>query len=237
MRTTDKTTLAYWEQIQRGDLIQLSDEQTIADLMEDGCQNIEHGADFEVTRIRKISAQQGSARWLIFDISLSSFQWVVVVKSVGVGLDVKVCYTPDDFNDGSRQDMMDNDCLWLFENRDNIDSSTLSELTFASCIEEGEDTIYSTNGSEFGECREYDEKSFATITEYLTESDVENPELIILEFNNIEEWSNSEEQEDEDDFEEISVEHSSGVTIDEENSFITFLQGCRVDLNDIKLLK
>ena len=235
MITIDKTKIAYWEEVELGDLIQLSDEQTIADLMDDGCQNIEHGADFEVTRIRKIASQQGSAHWLIFDISLSNFQWVVVVKSVDVDLDVKVYYTPDDFKDGNRQDMMDNDNLWLFESVDNIDSSMLSELSFASQIEEGEDTIYITTGSEFGECREGDDKSFATITEYLTEDDVENPELMILEFNDVEEWSNTEEQED--DFGDVMVEHSSGVTINEESSFITFLQGCRVDLKDIKLLK
>ena len=235
MDTTDKEKLAYWEDVQVGDLIQLSDEQTISYLMENLCKNIDHGADFEVKRIRKITAQNSSALWFLFDISFSNFMWFVVVKSMDINLDIKVYYAPDDFETGNRQDMMDSDSLWLFESRDNIDSSILPQLGFASQIEEGEDTVYCTNGSEFGECKEGDERSFATITEYITESDVENPELMIVEFNNVEELSDSEEDETDDE----TAEHSTilGVNVDEENSFIIFLQGCKVNPNDIKLLK
>ncbi len=234
--TANKEKMSYWENANIGDLIQLSDEQTISFLMDNGCENLDHGADFEIKRKRVITAQDGPARWLLLDISLKDFLWYVVVKSTGAEVDVKVCYIPDNFTEGNRQDLLDNDLHWIFGEPEDEENFDVAKLAFSPTIEEEEGVIFSTEGSEYGECSEGSERSFTTITEYLSTSEMDNPEMILLEFNNIEEWSNEEES-DEDDFGDVEVEETGGVDIDTESSFIILLQGCMVHLNDIKLLK
>ncbi len=237
MFTVNKEKMSYWENTKIGDLIQLSDEQTISFLMDNGCENLDHGADFEVTRKRIITAQNSSSSWLLIDISLKDFLWYVIVKSTGAEVDVKVCYMPDNFTEGNRQDLLNNDLHWIFEQPDDKDDFDLAELPFSSTIEEDEGAVvFSTEGSEYGECREGGDRSFATVVEYVTQSDIENPEMIIFEFNNVEEWSNTEESEEDYDG-DVEVEETNGVDIDQESSFIVLLQGCMVNLNDIKLLK
>lgn len=235
MITTDREKFSYWEGAKIKDLIQLSDEQTISYLMENGCDNIEHGADFEIRRIRNIKATNSSSRWIVMDISLKDFVWFVIVKTADSEVDIKVFYIPDDFQEGSRQDILDADFRWLFEEPEDLDNYDPMKLNFPSKIEEDNDVVFETEGAEYGDCWEGEERSFSTIVEYFTESDIENPEMIILEFNNIKEWSN--EEENEDDFGNIEVKTDSGVLIDEENSFVTFMQGCKVNISDIKLLK
>jgi len=238
MITTDKNEVSYWENIQLKDLIQLSDEQTIEYLMEKGHKNIEHGADFTVTRKRVITAQQGPSKWFVFDISFANFVWILVVKTVGADFDLKIYYIPDDFVEGNRDDVLDNDFAWLFDEPENLDDYKSSELSFAKEIEEDDNVLFISDGLIYGECREGAEKSFATVVEYSTTSDLENPNMMILEFNNIEEWSEKEVVEVEDEgYEGAEVTVTQGVNIDEENSFITLLQGCKVNMNDVSLLK
>lgn len=237
MLTKDKDKISYWEDAKIGDLIQLSDEQTIEYLMEQGCKDIDNGADFEVKRIRNITAQEGPSRWILMDIAFKNFVWFVVVKTAGSDADVKVFYIPDDFTEGSRQDALDADFNWLFEEPDDPDDLDPMKLSFTPEFDEDDgNVVFKNEGIEYGECVEGNERSFATIVEYLTTSDVENPEMMIFEYNNMKEWSDEEESE-EDDSGDVKVETRSGVHIDEENSFMTLMQGCKVNLNDIKLLK
>ena len=63
---------------------------------------------------------------------------------------------------------------------------------------------------------------------------------MILELNNIKEWATTEDVFDEDDFdgeEAIGEVRESGVEIDEEHSYIMFLQGCKINLCDISILR
>ena len=229
--------LSYWQNAKINELVQLSDEQTLSFLMGEGCKNIEHGADFTITRKRVIESSDDGANWLILDINFSDFVWFLVVRYSGEDFDIKVFYTPDNTAEGNRDNVIENDGQWMFAEPKDVDDFEVKDLEFTQEFTEGdEDIVYTLANREFGSCFEDGEESFATVVEYATEEDdVENPEIMFLEFNNMEKFSDQEQTEDEDG--DIVIETSSGVNIDEENSFITSMQGCKVNLNDVKLLK
>lgn len=236
MSVINKEKLSYWESAKIDDIIQLTDEQTISYLMDQGHENLTHGADFTVKRKRKITAQDSDAEWLILDIEFADFTWYLVVKSNKSDFDMYVYYVSDGFEDGDRQDIIDNSD-WLMEVWE--DGTELKDLSFAKEIQEGEGVIFKTSGAQYGTCFEDGDKSFATVVEYSTDAEHDNPLMLALEFNQLEPWSTDEKsyEEDEDGDVEIEVIHESGVHINEDSSYITLLQGCRVTSNDVDLMK
>ncbi len=236
MSVIDKEKLAHWESAKLNDIVQLKDEQTISYLMEQGHENISHGADFTIKRKRKIDSEDGNAEWIIFDIEFADFLWYLVVKSNKSHFDLYIYYVPDGFEDGDRNDIIDK-ADWLMEVWE--DGVELKDLPFASEIQQEEDVIFKTNGPGYGTCVEDNEKSFATVVEYKTDADEENPLMMAVEFNQIEEWEDREESLAEDDYGDIEVEVSveSGVNIDEDSSYIMLLQGCGVTLNNVDILR
>ena len=236
MNVIDKEKLDHWQSAKLNDIIQLKDEQTISYLMDKGHENISHGADFTIKRKRKINSQDGNAEWIIFDIEFSDFLWYLVVKSNKSDFDLFIYYVPDGFEDGDRNDIVKK-ADWLMEVWE--DGVELKNLSFASEIQQDENTIFKTSGAEYGTCVEDNEKSFATVVEYTTEADEDNPLMMALEFNQMEEWEDREESLAEDDYGDIEVEVSveSGVHINEDSSYIMLLQGCSVILNDVDVLR
>jgi hypothetical protein len=236
MSVIDKEQLSHWQSAKIDDIIQLKDEQTISYLMDQGHENISHGADFTIKRKRKITAQDGNAEWLILDIEFADFTWYLVVKSDRSDFDLYVYYNADNFEDGDREDMIEK-ADWLLE--EFTDDKELKDLEFSPEIKEGEDVIFKTDGAKYGTCFEDGEKSFATVVEYATDAEHDNPLMLALEFNQLEPWVNEEESlaEDEDGDIEIEITHESGVNINEDSSYITLLQGCSVTLNDVDVLR
>lgn len=237
MVVSNKESLSHWESAKKGDLIQLKDEQTLSYLMEQKVEHISHGADFTIKRRRRITANEGRTVWLLLDIELEEFLWCLVVKSNGPDFDLFVYYTPDGFIDGDRNDIINNSD-WLMEVWE--DGTELKNLPFAKEVKQGEDIIFKTSGPQYGTCVEDNDKSFATVVEYSTDADgEENPLLMVVEFNQLEEWSEREESLAEDDYGDIEVEVSveSGVNINEDSSYIMLLQGCSVPVGDVDVLR
>lgn len=237
MVVSNKESLSHWDSAKIGDIIQLKDEQTLSYLMESKVENITHGADFTIKRRRRITANEGRAVWLLLDIELQEFLWCLVVKSNGPDFDLFVYYTPDGFIDGDRNDIIDNSD-WLMEVWE--DGTELKDLPFAKEVKQGEDIIFKTSGPQYGTCVEDNDKSFATVVEYSTDAaGEENPLLMVVEFNQLEEWSEREESLAEDDYDDIEVEVSveSGVNINEDSSYIMLLQGCSVPVGDVDVLR
>jgi hypothetical protein len=236
MITSDKEKLSHWQSAKLEDIIQLKDEQTISYLMDEGHENISHGADFTIKRKRKISAQEGNVEWLIFDMKFADFTWYLIVKSNGSDFDLYVYYVPGGFEDGDRNDIIDK-ADWLMEVLE--DGTELKDLPFAKEIQQDEDVVFKTNGAVYGTCFEDNDKSFATVVEYATDADEENPLMMAMEFNQLEEWEDSDKSYEEDEFGdvEVSITEESGVNINEDSSYIMLLQGCSVTLNDIDVLR
>ncbi len=238
MITSDKEKLSHWESVKLEDIIQLKDEQTLSFLMEQGVEHISHGADFTVKRKREITAQEGKTRWFILDIELKDFSWYLIVKSNGSDFDLFIYYVPEGFVDGDRVNIIDNSD-WLMEIWEE-DNMKLKDLPFAKEIQQGEGIIFKTTGPQYGICIEDGDKSFSTIVEYSTNTeDEENPLMMAIEFNQIEEYEDREESFSEDEFGdvEIEVEVERGININEDSSYIMLLQGCSVTRGDIDVLR
>ena len=62
--TQDKTKFEYWQSIKLEELVELKDEQTISYLMEQGCGDIVHGADFTVKWSPPGRAKYRGFEWL-----------------------------------------------------------------------------------------------------------------------------------------------------------------------------
>ena len=237
MITTDKEELSYWISVKLGDIIQLTDEQTIGYLMEEGYEHLSHGADFTVNRKREITAHEGRTKWLILDIEYGVFTWYLIVKSNGLDFDLYLYYIPEGFVDGDRNDIINNSD-WLMEVWE--DGMELKDLPFAKEIQQGEGILFKTDGPRYGTFVEDRDKSFATIMEYSCDAEGEkNPLLIALELNNAEGWEESEESLSVDDYGDIKVEVTTeeGVTINEDSSYIILLQGCKIAIGDIDVLR
>jgi hypothetical protein len=236
MSVIDKEKLNHWQSANIDDIIQLKDEQTISYLMDEGHENISHGADFTIKRKRKITAQDGNAEWLILDIEFADFTWYLVVKSDKSDFDLYCYYVADGFEDGDRADMVEK-ADWLLE--EFTDGKELKDLSFSPEIMENAEVIFKTDGAKYGTCFEDGDKEFATVVEYATDAEHDNPLMMALEFNQLIPWEESEEsyEEDEDGDVEIEVTHASGVHINEDSSYIMLLQGCGVALNDVDILR
>ena len=238
MTVSNKESLSYWSSVKLEDIIQLKDEQTISFLMDEGCENLTHGADFTIKRKRGISAQEGKAEWIILDIEYTNFTWTLIIKSNGADFDSFIYYAPDGFVDGDRNDIIEN-ADWLMEVWE--EGTELKDLSFAKEIQQGEDTIFKTSGPQYGTCFEDGDKSFATVVEYITESeDEENPLMTVIEFNQIEEYEESNPICSENEFGDIEIEGievEKGVNINEDSSYIMLLQGCSISVGDIDVLR
>ncbi|MHA1469525.1 MAG: hypothetical protein ACTSSP_03055 [Candidatus Asgardarchaeia archaeon] len=239
----DKEKVAQWQQLKIDDIVQLSDEQTLSFLMDEGHKDIANGADFTIKRRRVITCQDAPIKWIILDIEFGDILWYLIVKIIKHEFELKIMYIPDDFEEGNRADMLDSGSDWVFEKADfencELPSLVFSQKIFQNDDGQDEDIVYVTEGPRYGLCMEDGEKSFATVVEYETKSDCENPESLTLEFNNVQEWRDEEESLELDAYGDVEIETeiTEGIDVDEENSFITFLQGCKVNINDVKLWK
>lgn len=237
MNASSKEELDHWHSANIGDIIQLKDEQTISYLMEQGCEHLSHGADFTIKRKRKITSDKSN--WLLLDIELENFLWYLIVKNNGTDFDLFVYYTPDGFVDGDRNDILEN-ADWLMEELNDNTIIKLQDLSFAKEIQQGEGVMFATEGPQYGTLIEDGDKSFATVVEYSTDAEEEdNPLLTAIELNQLEEWEDKNESLAEDDQGdvEINVTVERGVNINEDSSYIMLLQGCKVALSDVDVLR
>jgi hypothetical protein len=218
----DKINSDYWMNVKVGDIIQLTDEQTIEYLLEEGVEGITNGADFVVQRIKVITEQDNIAKWILYFVELQEIVWYIVAKIIDDDVDVKVYYQPDDFKTGNRQDMIDNDCWWLYDTPDIIAFEDLDvvDLVFNKNIEQEENITFSAEYIFYGKSREDEEDDFATVIEYEADTECDNPDILVLELCEI--------QEDEE---------NENINIDFRNSFIMLLQGCNIGINEISVLK
>lgn len=225
-----KYTSEYWENIAVGDIIQLTDEQTIEHLLDQGKNDVEHGADFEVKRIKDITEQQGLAKWKFVYIELDEILWFLVIKFLGEDVEIRIYYQPDDFECGTKADLVNSDFQWLFEEPKDTDNYNPADLDFTQEIEQDDGSVFTTEAIMFGESKEDGDTDFATIIEYSTEAECDNPNILILEL-----CSTSKETDVEET--ELGTITETDVEIDSDNGFVMLLYGCPAKISEVELLK
>lgn len=223
-----KETIEYWNKIKVGSIIQLDDTQTLEFLLNEGMPVSSNGADFEVVRLKELSLNDGSVKFKLVYIQLKDIVWYLAVWNIEGEIKLKIYYEPDWFNVGSREDMLENEFYHLFEAPDDEENVIVEDLSFSTTIDD-EDVVYnSLLGVMFGSSIEDGEEDFATVVDLFTEDETEDTDLLIIELCN----ATVHEQLDEDGY---TVDDPI-VDIDHSNSFITYLKGCSVELNDVEVL-
>ncbi len=206
MRLEDKRDPAYWRAIKPDSTLTLTDEQA---LRADVC-----GQSYLVKQVIKIREKSGICEWLLFEIEGQgdAFDSWLMAKLVDQEVDIRVYFEPDpgDFESGNRNDMVEQDNLFLFQPPEDPDDFTCEELEYAKHIgwdfpgdEEGDDDIHVDYNVKVGELQgnvSYDPDNFrtatatvggtypsgqdellATIVEFDTSDETTCPEMFVLE--------------------------------------------------------
>jgi len=214
----DETVVTHWNNISKGDIITLTDEQTISDLIGKRPQAM-RGLDLTVSDVTRIKEQNGTCEWHLVEFKENIYNLFLFILFVEDVFDIKVMFEPPDFEAGSRGDLVESGVTWMFEEPANLDDFVpadlkLKELIVSETDEEGVVEYMTELGTQFGQV--VGEETFAQVTEYMAQTDVENPECIVIELGGI---------------------HADPEVKDSpEGGYVRFLQGTVVNTNDIELM-
>ena len=181
----EKTDKRYWDQIEVGDMISLSDPQSILDAQEAGLESF----NLEVKRIRKITQEDDLVTWNLYDIQQQETNLVLLVKIVDAEIDTYIFFEEEELSQMDRDDLINTDLEFLFEefNQEDIESS--SELCFTSSIFKEEcEFERKPQGELYGKScvspvqSGCDEVEFVTLVEYQADlNELDNNQFLILE--------------------------------------------------------
>jgi len=226
----------YWKSLVRGDFITLSDIQTIRELQSRKVEFAEKGADFEIVRTpRKITSSDGQFWIVLYDIVFRDLKWILVVMGSGEDYDLKAYWVPDDIPSGSREDMLNRNMFWVFEEPKDLNNFKPNDLVFTKSITEtidGATVVFERQANWYGTCVEGSNQTFATVIEFKADpTKTENPYYLFLEFNSIS-TQQTTAVEDRGRFETTTVQKDKMVNT--EGSFIVILLGCVLSENDVQ---
>ena len=225
----DKYSQAYWNKIRVGSIIQLDDTQTLEFLINEGKEVSSNGADFEVVRIKDISLNDDSIKLKLVYIVLDDIIWHLAVWNVEGEIKLKIYYQPDYFEFGNRSDLLERECFYLFEAPEDEENVVPEDLVFTTHWEEENAVFTSMHGVTYGTSVEAGEDDdFATVVSMTTDAELEDTDILILEFCKAE----VEEQLDDEGY---TIDDPI-INIDSTNSWVMFLKGCSVEMNDVEVL-
>lgn len=226
----DKQTPEYWLTLKPEDVVTLRDPQTLELLAERG-EDPGRGMDFVARRVLDVTETNGSMRWLLCEMESGECDLVLVAKIVDGELSLGVYYEPGDFVPGTRQDMLERGCGWLFDvdeepadqeggaARVRVPPGGLGAMEYARQMtqELGDGRVVcfrmKRQGPLYGTCSETPkptgvEEVLAAVVEYDTRDACDDPELLVLELGD-----------------------------DEDGGHIRLFEGCGVGLGDVDVLR
>jgi hypothetical protein len=126
----------------------------------------------------------------------------LLIKAVDTEFDLRIYWQPDEYQNGrTRGDLLKDEAFWFFKNPEESglgDDFKPCELEFTNWIDQKTDngvTKFDIKGGALhGECRESPTPSGlkqpqpATVVEYISEQDVEDTEVLILEIGGLDEY-------------------------------------------------
>ena len=220
---SELTERAFWQDVDPGDLVVLSDAQAMVEALRQGLDG-SGGLNYEVRRVLRIEELSGLAEWSLLELAGADQVWLMA-KMSGDQVDLRVYFEVPEFPAGNRADLLEAEMHWLFEDPGPDWNSRYTELRFTSTItidqggenDEPTSTSYRLKpfGAQYGSLREQPEIPGATlrpatVIEYLAGVETENPELLLLEL---------------------------GGEDAPEGGFIMMMLGCPVAPTDVKIFK
>jgi len=198
----------YWRtRLSIGDILNVSDSQGIEDTMDRG-EGLD-GTEYTIANIRHFKDSNGIADRIIFDLEGPDQDVLLVIKIVGKEISKRLYYEVEEFDSGSRADVVKSGGSWLFKEPDDLEDFEFVDLEYNEVLEldiDGDDVEFEQvqPGTFNGACT-YDESlnglgnpTFMSITEYSTDEERKNPFFMIIE----EESEQSVREEDEEEEEE-----------------------------------
>ena len=186
-----------WRGLALQSTVTLRDEQTIQEMLDDGEADVSVGRDYLVKSLVRVREMNGAAVWLRFELESVREEdsvWLVV-KIADKDLILSVYFSAEGMEPGNRQDMLDREFFWLFEEPKDPDNFRHNELAFANRLqlpvmvgeEEREVEFEKLGGIEHHGKVSYlpvldgMEQMMGTVVDYQTEADVPNPRIQIVE--------------------------------------------------------
>ena len=180
----------FWKGINPGSTITLKDKQAIEDSMEKG--NGMAGIDYIVKTAYRLKEINDLAQWYLFLLDDPEEQIWVMVKIVEQETDFRVYFEHPQFEPGNREDMIEQEKLWLFMEPDNPVDFQYNDLIFTDQIEIEDDNnqmlSYKQKGAKELHCKcdimpaqSGINNPIVTIVEYKAIEACENPELLLFE--------------------------------------------------------
>jgi len=187
----DKTDPKFWKSVKPDTTITLTDEQALRESVS--------GQSYLVKEIIKISDLEKICEWLLFQMEGDGDipdAWLMV-KIVGTAMGLRIYFEDDSFERGNRQDMIDTDRLWLFQEPEDEDFECC-DLQYAQHVgwdfpgdEEGDDDVhvdYNIKGGgelqgriTFDPPQDNQRDLIATVVEFDTSDDTTCPEMLFIE--------------------------------------------------------
>ncbi len=214
----------YWQDIQPGNIVVLSDAQAMVEAVRQGLDGA-GGLNYEIKRVLKIKEHGDLAEWILLRLEGADEVWLMI-KIAGREVDLRIYFEVPEFPGGNRADLIDEEMYWLFEDPGPDWHAQYNDLRFAESItiDQGPDehgpptrTNYHLKpfGAQYGGFTELPQSlvavpSPAVVVEYLTADPTDNPELLILEL---------------------------GGEDDANGGYIRMMLGCSIDPSDVKVFK
>lgn len=179
-----------WLALKSGSTVLLSDKQSLIDSRDRGFGL--KPLTFSVKRVMLLTENENMAKWIFVDISDDKQPLCLMAKYVNEEVDFRVYYLSEDFKATTRQGAIDRGDLWLFQKPSNEHDFKPIELRYTMDIKQTlkskEELNYSQKAQKemSGSWTENPPRDgmsnmLATIVEYCTDVECENPEMMILE--------------------------------------------------------
>lgn len=238
----------FWLAIRKGDSIILSDKQAIEeslrrDLGADGMTHI-------VKSARHIRELNDLCQWVVLELDDDEQDLFLFIKIVDDDIDLRVIFPAAGFTPGNREDMIEEENLWLFQEPSDPDDFELMDLEYTKAVDWdapfggpiGDGIIQATyrqksQGVLQGQVFCYPEESgigdqIATVVELSTdERDVDNPEMLILETGEV--GAITIEMDEEDEAEEVDETTTES---ESKGGYIEVFFGASIRSNEVEVL-
>jgi hypothetical protein len=183
--TYQKHEPEFWHNIKRGDIISLSDEETISESMEAG-EGV-NAVDFTIDANPETFIDQAGCECIMISLAATGKTDLMLYVIIFDGdVEVKAFFEDrESFEPSSRDVILEDGQEWIFEEPEDMDDFDVADLEFARIIN-FDDTTYKmkATGTAHGQFR-HDSELLAFVTEYdLTEAEDEectSTELLIVE--------------------------------------------------------
>jgi hypothetical protein len=181
--------IEFWSGLEPGTFIELTDAQSLEDSQKRGLGL--KGLRFTVERITTMTDQEKFGKWVALWITDRTQPLLLMAKACDEAIDWRLYYQSGDFAAARREDALARGDKWLFEPPADEANFDAADLTYTAEIDQqvdGKSLCYARKpqGERQATCKENPPRTgimdlVATIVEYSTADEAENPELLILE--------------------------------------------------------